>query len=76
MAEQYVSSRIIPAKYEDDAFHIAMATIFDCSAIVSWNFTHIVKLKTIIGVNGINLGLGFREIEIVSPMSIVEEEEE
>lgn len=35
-----------------------------------------VKLKTIIGVNGINLGLGYREIEIVSPMSIVGEEEE
>ena len=76
LAEQYVMAGIIPAKYEDDALHIAMATIFDCSAIVSWNFTHIVKLKTIIGVNGINLGLGFREIEIVSPMSIVEEEEE
>lgn len=76
MAEQYIKAGIIPVKYEDDAFHIAMATIFDCSAIVSWNFTHIVKLKTIIGVNSINIGLGYRKIEIVSPMSIVGEEEE
>ena len=67
---------IIPAKYQDDAFHIALASVLDCNAIVSWNFTHMVKLKTIIGVNSINLGLGYKEIEIVSPMSIVREEEE
>lgn len=76
LAKQYVDAGLIPVKYEDDAFHIAMATILDCSALVSWNFTHIVKLKTIIGVNSINIGHGYREIEIVSPMSIVAEEEE
>jgi predicted nucleic acid-binding protein len=76
LAKQYVAAGIIPVKYEDDAFHIAMATILDCSAIVSWNFTHMVKLTTIIDVNGINLGLGYRRIEIVSPMSIAGEEEE
>lgn len=76
LAKQYVAEGIIPAKYQDDAFHIALATVLDCSAIVSWNFTHMVKLKTIIGVNSINLRLGYKEIEIVSPLSIVKEEEE
>jgi len=76
LATQYIASGIIPIKYRDDAFHIALATVLDCSVIVSWNFTHMVKLKTINGVNNINRGLGYRELEIVSPMSIVSEEEE
>ena len=75
LAKQYIAVGIIPIKYEDDATHIALATILNCNAIISWNFAHMVKLKTIIGVNGINLGLGYREIEIVSPMSVIGEEE-
>ena len=75
LAKQYIAAGIIPLKYEDDAIHIALATILNCNAIVSWNFAHMVKLKTIIGVNGINLGLGYRKIEIVSPMSMIGEEE-
>ncbi len=74
LAKQYIAAGIIPIKYEDDATHIALATIQNCNAIISWNFAHMVRLKTIIGVNGINLGLGYRKIEIVSPMSMVGEE--
>lgn len=56
--------------------HISAATILGCHAIVSWNFKHMVKLKTIIGVYRINKYLGYHEIEIVTPMSMVGEEEE
>jgi len=76
LAQQYIDVGIIPVKYEDDALHIALATILDCSAIISWNFTHMVKLKTINGVNNINREFGYRQLEIVSPMSIVREEED
>jgi predicted nucleic acid-binding protein len=76
LARQYIDKGIIPVKYEDDALHIALATILDCSVIISWNFTHMVKLKTINGVNNINSGFGYRQLEIVSPMSIVSEEED
>jgi len=76
LAEKYITDGIIPQKYYDDALHIAAATILGCDAIVSWNFKHMVKLKTIIGVNRINRYLGYNEIEIITPMSMVEEEEE
>jgi len=76
LAEKYITDGIIPQKYYDDALHIAAATILGCDAIVSWNFKHMVKLKTIIGVNRINRYLGYHEIEIITPMSMVEEEEE
>jgi len=75
LAHEYIEQGIIPLKYEDDATHIAAATIYHCNAIVSWNFKHMVKLKTIIGVNGINKLMGYTDIEILSPDSIIGEEE-
>ena len=42
-----------------------------CNAIVSWNFKHMVKLKTILAVNGINKYMGYGEIEILTPEAIV-----
>lgn len=43
----------------------------DLDVIVSWNFEHIVKLKTKKAVTGINLLMGYREIEIYSPQEVI-----
>lgn len=61
---------MIPAKYEDDAFHIAIATVNNMDAIISWNFKHIVKLKTKKEVAGLNLLMGYKEIDIYSPLEV------
>ncbi len=74
LAEKYVSEGVFSGKYMDDATHVAAASVIGCTAIVSWNFKHIVKLKTIIGVNGINRFMGYGEIEIITPEIIIEEE--
>ena len=57
----------MPQKYQDDALHIALATYNEADAAISWNFKHMVKLKTIRGVNGINKLLGYKELEILTP---------
>lgn len=72
LAEKYVAEGLIPEKYKDDAFHLAAATVDNCDIVLSWNFTHIVKAKTIFGVNGVNNMLGYRHIEIMSPESLTE----
>ena len=74
LAEKYVSEGVFSSKYIDDATHVAAASVIGCTAIVSWNFKHIVKLKTIIGVNGINRFMGYGEIEIITPEIIIEED--
>ena len=74
LAEKYISEGVFLSKYMDDATHVAAASVIGCTAIVSWNFKHIVKLKTIIGVNGINRFMGYREIEIITPEIIIEED--
>jgi predicted nucleic acid-binding protein len=67
LAERYVSEGIIPAKHIEDAVHIAVTTVNSLDILVSWNFEHIVKLKTRREVNAVNLLLGYNQIEIIEP---------
>lgn len=72
LAKEYIKRSVIPPKYEDDAFHIAIASVNDLDVIVSWNFTHIVKLKTRREVAVINTLLGYKPIEICSPQEVID----
>jgi len=74
LAQKYIDEGIIPQTYQDDALHIALATFNEADALISWNFKHMVKLKTIRGVNGINRMLGFKELEILTPQSLIQED--
>ncbi len=74
LAKKYIDEGIFPVKYRDDAIHVALASVYNCNVIVSWNFKHMVKIRTILGVNGINKLMGYLEIEIVTPEFIIEEE--
>jgi predicted nucleic acid-binding protein len=54
-----------------DLRHLAVATVHGVDALVSWNFRHIVNIRTRRAVHSINLRLGFPLIEIVSPEEVV-----
>jgi predicted nucleic acid-binding protein len=71
LASRYISEGIIPDKYENDAFHIAVASVNGLDIIVSWNFEHIVNLKTKHGVMAINTLLGYKTVEIISPLEVI-----
>jgi hypothetical protein len=65
---------IIPQKYRTDGLHIAIATVNDLDMIISMNFQHIVKRKTIKMTGNINTLKGYHAIDIYSPMEVVENE--
>ncbi len=67
LANEYVYNGIIPVRHINDAVHIAIATVNSIDILVSWNFEHIVKLKTKREVNVLNVLLGYNSIEIVEP---------
>jgi hypothetical protein len=74
LADLYVSEGVIPEKYRTDGLHIAIATINGLDMIVSMNFQHIVKNKTEKMTGAINVLNGYRAVEIVSPMEVIEDE--
>lgn len=72
LSSKYIEAEIIPEKYRNDALHIAIAVVNNMDVIVSWNMEHIVKVKTIVGVNKINKESGYKEILINTPEEVLE----
>jgi predicted nucleic acid-binding protein len=72
LAHTYISAGIIPSKYITDALHIAAATVAGIDCIVSLNFQHIVKKKTILETEYINIGEGYKRIFIHTPAEVIE----
>jgi len=70
LAIAYIKEGIFPEKYVDDAIHVAMASFYEISYLVSWNYEHLVKVKTRKTVNSVNILDGFKEIEIASPLEL------
>lgn len=67
LANAYIENDVFPERYFDDAQHVAIASFYEISYLVSWNFEHMVKVKTRRLVRLVNALEGFKEIEIVSP---------
>jgi hypothetical protein len=74
LAGIYVSEDIVPAKFSTDALHIAITAVNDLDFIVSYNFKHIVKRKTVIMTRSVNVREGYKQIDIFSPTEVVENE--
>lgn len=75
VAELLISLRILTAKSYDDCIHIAIAVVSGCDIIVSWNFRHIVNIKTIGGVRAISNLRNYKAIDIMQPTLLVQGEE-
>ena len=74
LAEKYLEEKVISEQYYEDALHIALATINKVSALVSWNFKHIVNLNKIRKYNSVNLKNGYQILEIRTPREILKAE--
>jgi len=76
LADIYAAENVVPLKYRTDGLHIAVAAVNDMDMIISMNFRHIVKRKTVKMTAAINSLKGYRAVEIYSPMEVVCDEDE
>lgn len=67
---EYLGLGVVPERYRDDLRHVAVATVAEVDALVSWNFRHLVNVRTRRAVHAVNLRLGYPLIEIVSPEEV------
>lgn len=67
LADIYIKNGIFPEKYSDDALHTALASINRIGILLSWNFTHLVKIKTRRMVALVNALQNYGSIEIITP---------
>ena len=74
LAMAYIAAGIIPQAYGTDGFHIAAATVGGLYFVVSLNFRHIVKRKTIEETELINYREGYIRIGIYTPAEVIDYE--
>ena len=73
LAAVYAREGAVPLKFQADGLHIAMAVVNDLDMIISLNFKHIVKKKTMEITSLINLREGYRQIRIFAPMEVTDD---
>jgi len=66
-----INQKILTEKSRDDCTHIACAVVNECDMIVSWNFKHMVNIRTINGIRAINISNGYKMIDIYPPVSLI-----
>lgn len=71
LASEYVKHGAIPKDYAEDGLHIAIPTINEIDYLLSWNYEHIVKVKTRRIVNTVNLSLGYPDLKITTPVELI-----
>ena len=74
VAQQIINMGILTKKSLDDCQHIGAAVANECDCIISWNFKHIVNIKTIRGIRAITNLQGRKPIEILNPSVLLESE--
>lgn len=76
LAEKFIDFGILKQKSFDDCQHIAAAILAGCDIITSWNFKHIVNVKTVRGVKTITTLEGYKDLLIYPPSVLAEEEDD
>jgi len=76
LAAAYLAQKVVPADYEDDAYHVAVCSVARIEYLVSWNFKHLANVRREAGFNAVNLLQGYPAVRIVAPTALIHGHEE
>ncbi len=74
LAERYIAEKVVGPNSLADCKHIALATLANAGIVVSWNFGHMVNKTRILGYNGVNMMLGYAQVDIRTPYEVINDE--
>lgn len=74
LTQTYINEKALGKASENDAYHIALASVNRLDCLISWNFKHIVNFDKIKMFNSINIRLGYPFIDIRSPLEFLKNE--
>lgn len=71
LADKYADAKLVPEKAYRDLLYVAAATVENMDFIISWNLSHIVRAKTIVGVHAVNLMEGYGIVRIGTVLEVL-----
>ncbi len=75
LVKEYLKYGVLTQKSIDDLRHVSLAVLSNCDYILSWNFRHLVNIRTVDKIQGINKLLGYSDIKIIPPTMLIEEDD-
>ena len=71
LARHYAAARIVPARFQDDALHVAVAVCHRLDMIVSWNMKHLANPNKVARINAVNRQYGWPLTRIHTPQEVL-----
>ncbi|MEI6647949.1 MAG: type II toxin-antitoxin system VapC family toxin [bacterium] len=71
----YLSNKLMPRERMGDALHLALASFYKCDFLLTWNCHHIANANKFEHIRIINTRLGLFVPALVTPMSLLSEED-
>ena len=71
LANAYIEAKALPRGSFEDALHVAIATLYNVDALISWNFGHLVNIRRSKAIAAVNAQRGLPHIEIVTPEEVL-----
>ena len=72
LADEYIKKLSLPKDGEIDAFHLAVATVYELDFILTWNCKHIANAFKYPLIRKINSKMGYRSPIICTPRELME----
>jgi predicted nucleic acid-binding protein len=70
--DEYVRADIIPARFKNDALHVAVAVWHKLEVVVTWNMAHLVNMRKVERINVVNERSGLPRIRIHTPEEVLD----
>ena len=77
LAAAYLARKALPPRSDADALHVALATIYQMDALVSWNYRHLANLNRRGKLMAVNFEWGYNHpLELVTPLEVLNDEKD
>ena len=69
----YIQHRVMPQDAQGDAAHLAMASMYGCEYLLTWNCRHLANARKARHIEAVNRMIGLPSPLIVTPEALMEE---
>ena len=76
IAEQYVRHKLMPGEKSYDAYHLALASYYECDLLVTWDLKHLANPNKFDHIRRVNSMLRLFVPAIVTPRNLLGGEDE
>ena len=74
--EVYVRRHVMPRDPAGDAAHLALASVYKCDYLLTWNCAHLANANKLGHIRRVNALLGLPVPQLVTPLEMIGEDDE